>query len=94
MHARTRPDNNLRAATGEGGTTGNSREAIAALVIEIRPTVVLGAIAALVLETRPTVVPGPATLTEEAEGTASAIDKSRIPEARRIGAPSVAHHPA
>jgi len=40
-HARTRPDNNLRAATGEAWVIDNSpAEAIAALVIEIRPTVV------------------------------------------------------
>jgi hypothetical protein len=80
MHARTRPDNNLQAATEEGWVIDNSPEV---------------AIAALVLETRPTVVPGVAIrTTEEVEGIALAIDKSRIPQARPTGARLVEHLPA
>jgi hypothetical protein len=61
MHARTRPDNNLQAATEEGWVIDNSpAAAIAAPAIETRPTAVPGAIAALVIEIRPTVVLAPA----------------------------------
>jgi hypothetical protein len=59
-HARTRPDSNLRAATGEGWEIGSPAAAIAVPALETRRTAVPGAIAALVLETRPTVVPAPA----------------------------------
>jgi hypothetical protein len=76
MLARTRPDSNLLAATGEEGEVGNRRAA---------------AIGVLALETCPTVVQGAATLTEEVEGTALAIDKSRIPGARQTGARLVEH---
>lgn len=95
-HARTRPDNNLRAATGEAWVIDNSpAEAIAAQAIETRPTAVPEAIAALVIEIRPTVVLGVAIrTTEEGEGIALAIDKSRTPGARRTGARLVEHLPA
>jgi hypothetical protein len=95
MHARTRPDNNLQAATEGGWVIDNSPAAIAAPAIETRPTAVPEAIGALVIEIRPTVVPGVAIpTTEEVEGIALAIDKSRIPQARRTGARLVEHLPA
>jgi hypothetical protein len=79
MLARTRPDSNLLAATVEEGEIGNRQAA---------------AIGVLVVETCPTVVPAAATLTEEVEGNALAIDRYRSPRARRTGAPSAEHLPA
>ena len=79
MLARTKPDSNLRAATGEEGEIGNRRAA---------------AIAALVLETCPTVAQALATITEVVEGTSLAIDKSRNPGAQPTGALLVEHLPA
>jgi hypothetical protein len=57
MHARTRPDNNLRAATEEGWVIGSPAAAIAAPALETRLTAVPRAIAVPELETRPTVAP-------------------------------------
>jgi hypothetical protein len=76
MLARTRPDSNLRAVTGEEWETGSRAGVIAALVLETRPTAAL------------------ALVTEEVEGTALAIDKSRNPRARQTVAPSAEHLPA